>query len=64
VTRVTLKYALKSYSDVAEAQDYDWPLSSFIPGVLKTFDLPDCYAALASKGIRLIESKGAKSAPA
>jgi hypothetical protein len=59
ITRVTLKHALSSYSDVAEAQDYDWPLSSFIPDVLKTFDLPDCYRALEAKGLRHIELKGA-----
>src|SRR5690606_31714848 len=46
VTEVTLKNALTSYSDVAEYEEYNWPLSTFIPGVLKTFDLPDCYAAL------------------
>ncbi len=59
ITRVTLKHALSSYSDVAEAQDYDWPLSSFIPDVLRAFDLPDCYRALESKGLRHIELKGA-----
>ena len=59
VTRVTLKHALTSYSDVAEADDYDWPLSAFVPDVLKTFDLPDCYAALAAKNLRQLEPKGA-----
>jgi pimeloyl-ACP methyl ester carboxylesterase len=60
VTRVTLKHALSSYGDVAEAEDYDWPLSSFVPDVLKTFDLPDCYQALAAKNLRQIEPQGAK----
>jgi dienelactone hydrolase len=55
VTQVTLKNALTSYSDVAEAEDYKWPLSSFVPGGLKTFDLPDCYRALAGKKLRQIE---------
>jgi pimeloyl-ACP methyl ester carboxylesterase len=59
VTRVTLKHALSSYSDIAEAPDYDWPLSSFVPDILKTFDLPDCYAALAAKELRQIETRGA-----
>ncbi len=59
VTRVTLKHALSSYADVAEATDYDWPLSAFVPDVLKTFDLPDCYEALKSKNLRLLETKGA-----
>jgi dienelactone hydrolase len=60
VTRVTLKHALSSYGDIAEAEDYTWPLSSFVPDVLKTFDLPDCYQALATKNLRMIETAGAK----
>ena len=60
VKQVTLKHALSSYSDVAEAEDYDWPLSSFLPEVLKTFDLPDCYRALEAKRLRQIELKGAR----
>ena len=59
ITRVTLKHALTSYGDVAEAEDYDWPLSSFLPDVLKSFDLPDCYGALEAKHLRLIEPRGA-----
>jgi pimeloyl-ACP methyl ester carboxylesterase len=62
ITRVTLKNALSSYSNVAEAENYDWPLSAFIPDILKTFDLPDCYRALAAKGLRQIEPKGAMAA--
>jgi len=62
VTRVTLKHALSSYSAIAEAQDYNWPLSLFLPDVLKTFDLPDCYTALASKQLRQIELQGAQRA--
>jgi cephalosporin-C deacetylase-like acetyl esterase len=55
VTRVTLKNAPKSYSDIAETERYDWPLSSFVPGILKTFDLTDCYFhGLAKKGLRRI----------
>lgn len=59
VKRVTLKHALTSYADVAEAVDYDWPLSAFVPDVLKHFDLPDCYRALAVKQLKQIEPKGA-----
>jgi hypothetical protein len=62
ISRVTLKHALTSYSDVAEAEDYDWPLSAFVPEVLKSFDLPDCYRALAAKELRQIEPVGAKLA--
>src|SRR5688572_28419163 len=49
VTQVTLKNALTSYAAVATTEVYGWPLSSFVPGVLRTFDLPDCYRALTPK---------------
>ncbi len=55
VTRVTLKNALTSYSDIAEHEDYNWPLATLLPGVLKTFDLPDCYNALTKKRLKLVE---------
>jgi hypothetical protein len=37
-------------------EHYSWPLSSFVPGVLEKFDLPDCYQALKRKKLRHIES--------
>jgi hypothetical protein len=55
VRQVTLKHALTSYSDVAETEDYRWPLSTLVPGVLRAFDLPDCYRALEAKQLRQIE---------
>ena len=55
VSQITLKNALTSYSDVAENEEYNWPLASLLPGVLKTFDLPDCYRDLAAKNLRQIE---------
>ncbi len=61
VSQVTLKNALTSYSDIAESEEYNWPLESFVPGVLKTFDLPDCYHYLESKKLRLIDPWGAKT---
>ena len=61
VSQITLKNALTSYSDIAENEYYNWPLSSLLPGVLKTFDLPDCYRALASKNLNQIEPWGAGS---
>lgn len=61
VRRVTLKHALTSYADLAEATEYDWPLSAMVPDVLRTFDLPDCYRALEAKDLKLIEPKGAVS---
>ncbi|HUR56975.1 MAG TPA: acetylxylan esterase [Opitutaceae bacterium] len=59
ITRVTLKHALSSYTAVAEATEYELPLSSMVPEVLKTFDLPECYRALEPKGLRQIEPRGA-----
>lgn len=58
VTSVTLKHALTSWTSVAETEHYKWPLSSFVPGVLKSFDLPDCYRVLAAKNLRQVESWG------
>jgi len=63
VTRVTLKNALTNYADVAESETYAWPLSAFVPGVLKTFDLEDCYKALATKKLKQIKPWGANAKP-
>ena len=59
VTHVTLKNALGSYAEVAEAKDYNWPLSAFPAGVLTSFDLPDCYRELRKKNLTLLEPWGA-----
>jgi dienelactone hydrolase len=58
VKRVTLKHALTSWTSIAETEHYKWPLSSFVPGVLKSFDLPDCYRALSVKNLRQVEAWG------
>jgi len=55
VKRVTLKHALVSYADIAETEDYNWPLATLLPDVLAHFDLPDCYAELAAKNLVQIE---------
>ncbi len=60
VTQVTLKNGLTSYQAIAESEEYDWPLSAFVPGILATFDLPDCYRALAGKKLRQIDPWGAE----
>jgi dienelactone hydrolase len=60
VTRVTLKHAPASYTEIAESADYGWPLSALPPGVLAAFDLPDCYRVLKAKDLQLIEPIGAK----
>ncbi len=58
VSRITLKNALTSYADVAESEEYDWPLSALVPNVLSRFDLPDCYRTLAAKQLRQIDPSG------
>jgi hypothetical protein len=55
VKRVTLKNCLISYSEVAESEQYAWPLSALLPSVIESFDLPDCYRALQRKSLRMIE---------
>jgi hypothetical protein len=59
VTRVTLKNALTSYSDVAQSETYTWPLSTFVPGALRSFDLDECYKALEAKKLKQIDPLGA-----
>jgi len=61
VRQVTLKNALTSYSDIAESEMYAWPLSTLLPNVLKSFDLPDCYQVLMKKNLRQIEPWDAKA---
>ncbi|QDT34931.1 alpha/beta hydrolase family protein [Thalassoglobus polymorphus] len=61
VNQVTLKHALTSYTDLAETEHYEWPLSTLLPNVLSEFDLPDCYAALKSKNLKQIEPWGAEA---
>lgn len=62
VRQVTLKNALTSYADVAETEEYGWPLAALLPNVLAHFDLPDCYRALQAKRLRSIDPWGARMA--
>jgi len=55
VTKTTLRHALTSYHALAEAEHYAWPLSSFVPGILKACDLPDCYRVLEDRGLTIVE---------
>lgn len=64
VTQITLRNALTSYDDIAENEEYNWPLASLLPGVLKTFDLPDCYRALETKMLLQIEPWNEKAGAA
>jgi dienelactone hydrolase/pimeloyl-ACP methyl ester carboxylesterase len=61
VTQVTLKNALTSYSAIAENKDYQSPLSALPPGILTSFDLPDCYRELKHKNLTLIEAQSSLS---
>jgi dienelactone hydrolase len=64
VKQVTFKNALESYESIAKTDEYAWPLSSFTPGALKTFDLPDIYAQLAAaKQLKQIELLGPRERP-
>ena len=47
--------------DIAETENYRWPLSTLLPGVLPEFDLPDCYRALEAKNLRQLEPWGARA---
>ena len=55
VSRVTLNNALRSYTDIAESEEYSWPLAVLVPDVLTSFDLPDCYRVLQAKQLRQID---------
>jgi cephalosporin-C deacetylase-like acetyl esterase len=63
VKQVTLKNALTSYQEIAESPDYAWPLSTLVPNVLSSFDLPDCYQALQPKNLRQIDPWGPDAKP-
>ena len=58
ISKITLCDALPSFASIAESETYDWPLSSFIPGILQQFDLPNCYESLQGKQLRQIASRG------
>ena len=59
VKQVTLKNAMRSFTELAETEDYYWPFAALMPGVLKSFDLPDVYLALQAKGLKNNEPWGA-----
>ncbi len=62
VKQLTLKNALRSYTELAETEDQAWPLSSLLPYVLEKLDLPDCYNAVKRK-LKIIEPWGADMKP-
>lgn len=58
VDRISLKNSLTSYRDVATSAEYSWPLALLPPGFLTRLDLPDCYAELEARHLRLIDPWG------
>lgn len=60
VAQLSLKHAPLSLSAIAEDEDYRWPLSGIVPGILRKLDLPDCYRALGRR-LRLVEPWSARS---
>lgn len=62
IKQVMLKNAPLSYLDIAQDEDYKWPLSSLLWGALRKLDLPDCYRALG-KRLTLIEPWDAQCQP-
>lgn len=59
IKQVTLKHALTSFHDLAIHEDQQWPNAFMLPDVLQHFDLPDCYAELQKRQLRLVEPWGA-----
>lgn len=59
VKQVTLKHALTSFHDLAIHEDHQWPNAVMLPQALVHFDLPDCYADLKSRQLRIMEPWGA-----
>lgn len=55
VSKVTLKNALLSYHELTQTSSYKWPFSHMLHGVLRHFDLPDLYDALAPKNLTIID---------
>jgi hypothetical protein len=60
VVRITLKNAPRSYTEIAESEDYSCPLALLPQGLLHYFDLPDCYRELKKKSLRIIDAVGSR----
>ena len=49
--------APESFHQIAMNEFYQWPLSSFVPGILEYLDLPDVYRSLEKRmGVRFIDA--------
>ncbi len=58
VKQVTLKNAIGSFAELAETEEYHWPLAALLPDVLTKLDLPDLYRELQSKKLNRFEPWG------
>ncbi len=62
IASVRLVHPLLSYHELTQAPFYRWPFSAFVPGILKEFDLPDVYRALAGR-LELVDPWNADMQP-
>jgi pimeloyl-ACP methyl ester carboxylesterase len=63
VQQITLRHPLTSFQSLAEAEHYEWPLSTFPPGLLDKCDLTDCYRVLRLRGLTLDDPWGPEGKP-
>jgi len=54
VKQITLKNGLLSYHELTHVPVQSWPLSSLVPGILRWFDLPDCFRLLEKKSLSIV----------
>ena len=55
IESVTLINPLLSFHELTQTPVYTWPLSTFIPGVLEHFDMPDVFRVLEEKHLHIID---------
>ena len=63
VKRVTLRNTLLSCHELTQVPLQYWPRSALIRGLLKHFDLPDCYRMLRSRKLAILEPWNARMKP-
>ena len=62
VEKVALEGTVLSYLEIARARYHEDLVASFVPGVLKDFDLPDLAAALASRPLWIVDPRSPTNA--
>ena len=63
VEKVALEGTVLSYLEMARARYHEDLVASFVPGVLKDFDLPDLAAALAPRVLWIVDPRTPTKAP-